>query len=274
MPKDFSTFAKLNRWGRKYAMTVGDKRPMQFRLMHRGANGKMNEVQTWENEQVDDASWKLILEEMITAVQDDAEGMAGVQTYFMFADGADEKIISRLPIRQATHDEDDDEDDHASEPATMKGIVSMLMRHVEAKERVHTASLGTILRHQHQIIEAQQIQQEKFDEKYFGLLEQREKLMSEQHTRDLQTEEQRMTMENRQQIVGKVIALLPAIAKKFTGVSMEGDLPIEVHEMQTMLGTMTEEEIEGIKSVLSPEKVILLLSLMEKNAQAAAKNSH
>jgi hypothetical protein len=277
MGKDFSTLGKINRWGRKFVFATDEgKRPSQFRLTHKSASGKVNEVQTWDEIPTEESAWKLLQEEILSAIQDDCEGMSGMQTYILFAEIGD-KILSRLPIRQAMVSDDDDED-VASEPATAKGLVGMLMRHLEANQRTAQGSLAQILKHQHMIIETYQIQQEKFEQKYFEMLGQREHLLSEQHRRDIESKEQEANIANRQEIVGKVVALLPAIAKKFTGVSIEGDVPIEVHEFRGLMESMSEEEVEGLKAVLSPEKLIVLLSLMEKNATAKAPkpgpNSH
>lgn len=264
--KDYSNQAKLSRWARRYLFPFDGSEPKAKALVvkHRAANGKMQDIGQWELAAVKEDDWKLIAEEVCEGIVDDAEGAGGVQQYICSMVDADGGQISRLPLRVAA--EVDEEDGFESEPATQKGLLAMFMRHLEAKERVMTGSFATILRASQEQVNALSAVVIDATNRSMDLMRRQEELISQQHERELLSKEAAAELENKQMAVKSFVGLLGPIVKKFTGVTPEGMLPPEVHELRSFLSQLTEEQAEGIKALLTPEQAILLFSIMEKDA--------
>jgi hypothetical protein len=265
--KDFSNTAKINRWGRKFVFPHDASEPKisGLRLMHRTANGKQTEVQSFEiDAKIDDDGWKGVIEEINSSIQDDAEGAGGVQNYIVFADREPGEPLSRLQIRCHILDEDD-EDSVSSEPATSKGILAMLMRHVEAKERNMTTYMASMSRQNQVTLEQLTTMVERFGEKHVELVMRTESLLSQQNERELAGATAQADIENRQMMVQRFVGLLAPLAKKFLGGSASPEDNPEVMEMKDFLHGLDENEIEHLKMGLSPDKVMILMSLMEKH---------
>jgi hypothetical protein len=267
MAIDKSNGAKVGRWGRKFVFPFSETQPRArtMKLIHRAANGKMNDIQSFSVEGISETDWKGVIDEIATAIIDDADGAQGTQSYVLNAMDAEGAILGRISLRQ-TAETDDDDDSVSSEPATSKGLLAQLMRHTEALHRNQTLAFAGIIRGQQAMLEQQGAMLEKFGQRHMELVEQRETLASQQNERELQAAETQASIEQRSMIVQRFVGLLGPIAKRFGLAAADNDLPIEVHELRDFLGTLGEDELERLKMALPPDKVILLMSLMEKNA--------
>jgi hypothetical protein len=261
-----ATITKLTRWARRFLFPFDGtvSKVKAIRAVHRSANGKQSDVSVWEVSGIKDADWRNVAEEIISALQDDADGTGGVQSYIVTAHDEEGEQISRLPLRFAG-DHDEDEDDVSSEPATSKGMLTQFMRHNEAMMRTTVGSFANILRaSQEQVVSLSSLV-EKCTATQMEMTLRTEALISQAHHRDLEAKEQAAALDNKQMFIKQIAALLPVIAKKVTGVTMADALPPEVHELRGLLEGLDESQVDTIKQVLSPQQSIVLFSLMEKH---------
>lgn len=268
MPKDHTNSAKIGRWGRKFVFPFAEDQPRATRLVvvHRAVNGKSNDVQAFPVVGITEIDWKGLVDDIASAITDDADGMTGSQSYVVYAQNAEGENISRLALRCSAEVEDDD-DSISSEPATSKGLLGMLMKHTEALQRNSTAAFAGIIRGQGEMLRQQAEMLEKFGDRHMEMVKRSEDLASQQHERELQSVQVSAEIENRQVMVQRFMGLLGPIAKKFGLAAPDSELPIEVHELRDFLGGLSEEQIDHLKMILPPDKMIILLSLMEKNAE-------
>jgi hypothetical protein len=278
MAQDRSNLAKIQRWGRKFVFPFDEAAPRaaKMNLVHRAVNGKSADVQLFTVPALQESEWKTLAEEINEAVNDDASGLKGSQSYILTAIDGGEIVLSRLALRCSMEDETDDDDSISSEPATSKGVLAMLMKHTEALHRNSTMGFASIIRGQQAMLDQQATLIEKFGERHIQLINQTESLASQQHERELASTQTAAEIENRTMMIQRFTGLLGPIVKKFTGLTDPSDLPVEVTELQDFLGGLTEQEVEALKLTLPPDKVFILLSLMEKNAtreeQGKSKN--
>lgn len=268
MSKDQTNSAKIARWSRKFVFPFDEAQPhaAKLQVIHRAVNGKTSEVQSFSCVGMAEPEWKALVEEIASAIADDADGMTGSQSYVLYAQNAENENISRLAIR-CTAEVEDDDDSISSEPATSKGLLGLLMKHTEALHRNTTSAFAGIIRGQGEMLRQQAEMLENFGNRHMEMVKRSEDLASQQHERELSSAQASAEIENRQIMVQRFMGLLGPIAKKFGLAAPDGDLPIEVHELRDFLGGLSEDQIEHLKMVLPPDKMIILLSLMEKNAQ-------
>lgn len=103
-----------------------------------------------------------------------------------------------------------------SEPATQAGLLGMLMRHLDNKERTMMESLGSILGTLVATNQTLASRCEKYEESRIDFLEVMEKIGSNKHERDLQLMREGSKIEAREKIVKKLTEdLLPRLVGQF-----------------------------------------------------------
>ena len=272
MAKDTGNRTKIARWGRKFWTT--DNKAASFKLTHRAASGKGSDVASFPAAEMDEDLWSSTVDDIAQSIHDDAEGIGGNQNYVLLALNSEGEVLGRLALRQYGMTEDEESDNSfASEPATGKGLLAMFMRHLEGMHRNQTVAYGKIMAGQQTMLQTQAELVERMSAKHLELVMRTEELMSQKHQRELDAMETQAGIENKQEVMKRLVSLLPPLVKKFTGATPDNMLPPEIHELRDWLGGITEEQLEQLKMILPPDKVIALLSLMEQNAEREEKEA-
>lgn len=246
----------------------------RFVLHHVGTNGKLGteictinigehkEPHTPINED-DIAGYATEIE---TDANQYAEAIGATQTFAIaayFEDDPD-RAIGRHPFR-VNVESPEDNDDVASEPSNLTGLVKQQMRHNEMLMRINTGSMGSM-------IATLQKQNEQLSTMVTKLFEDRveqidavESLMSGKHQRDLEVEQARLNGVQKSQLFESFLALLPAAANKMIGKRILPETQ-DVIQLQIvkLMEAMTPEEIEGmLNAINSPEKKIAMIELLK-----------
>src|SRR5262245_12354067 len=124
---------RIARWLRPLLEAVEEQRPSRIAIRHVSVNDRHADVSTIAvAEETDDDALAALAEEIEVAIQNDADGLGGMQRYLVVALRG-EAQLTRLPFRMAATDEDEAGEPIDSEPATSKGLLAQLMRHNEAQ---------------------------------------------------------------------------------------------------------------------------------------------
>jgi hypothetical protein len=262
------TTAKIARWLRPLAFPFDAESPHAalITLRHVNVSDKASDVRSWkipDGEEFDETALDSLVREMDGAILDDVEGIGGTQKYLLVAHDAEKKQCGRLPLR-ASAPMDDDGDEVGSEPATAKGLLAANMRHVDNAHRVAVgASAGIIVTLSRQNAKKDEMI-EKLVARALDNITLAENLLSQRMARDIELDAARASQARKDKFLTTVTSLLGPVAKKLTGAGgPDADAPFNQIEMKTLFEGMTEQEFEGIKKSLGPERFFLFLSLMQ-----------
>jgi hypothetical protein len=189
---------------------------------------------------------------------------------------SERKQIGRLTLRYSTSSNDADDMGESSEPSTGKGLLAQTMRHSEAFARIASAQSGHVITMQQRMLHTMGGMVENMMTKQVEMIEMTEELLSMRHSRDLELEEQKSKHEIRADLLQKATVLVPAIVKRLTGISADGDLPPEVAEIRNICGFIVKDEarMEKLMGILSPEEMIALMEFAKGDAEKRETNNH
>jgi hypothetical protein len=264
MAIDANNRVKMQRWLKPLAFPFdSDEQPRADKLVvhHVTVNDKTSEVMACKvpgDFKEEDMEGLILRLEM--AMLDDAEGFGGVQRYLVRA-YAKKQSIGRLALRyKASLDE---EDISSSEPATEKGVTAMLMRHLEAKERIYASGFAQLIDQQSRQLADRERLIEMYSGRFIETQEAFEELMSLKHERDLQTSELESKTKMKQMLVDKAALILPAIASRLGLPVVGAKEDAKVQTLKGVLRTLKPEQLEQISAALTPEQGFALMTLME-----------
>jgi hypothetical protein len=272
MGQDGENKKKTSRWLRPlmFPFEEGEPKATFLALKHVGVSGKFADVRTMRiTEPRDEAAFSSLMTDLEQAALDDCEGTGGVQKYVVQALDEGKHVISRLTLRYTAvrTEEEASGYDGESEPANALGITAQLMRHVEVRERIDKAGWGNIINTQRLTIEALTEQVTALQQKHLDMLEMVEEMTQAKHERELALLKETNAAEIKQRIGRTVTALLPAVAKKLTGADIGPVTDPETLSMRELLETLTEEQIERLMPILTPDQTMSLLSMMKGQAE-------
>lgn len=265
------TGLKLTRWLRPLAFPFDDKSPRaaSLEVKHTNVNEKNTPLRKMGlPEEIDEDKLRLVVDELEALLQDDADGIGGVQRYMVVAKDEAGENFARLSLRvAAAYQEGDPEGDElSSEPANAKGMVAAAMRHTDAAYRAMGGSIGMIIQTQQRTISRLSEQNEKLAGKAMDVLTHTEELLSRKHERDLELEEERGKQRRKGEFVAQIQAMVPAVMQKLTGIAAPTgpDDAFNVQTLKAVAESITEEQFDALKGVLTPAQFFALASLMEK----------
>ena len=211
--------------------------------------------------QVPEESWSRDAAIMIESVmEDDANGIGGVQSYVVNAMGPDDKPITRKTIRVSSRD-DETEEGTPSEPANKVGLLAQTQRHLEAVMKTSSVSQQATMNAMNRMIEGQAAQIEKLLAEKHEMFSLYEELMSQSHERKLAVfrEESRAAHIDK---AGEMLKpLVPVIAAKLSGQKMLSDGK-QINAVKALKDSLTVEQVSDIAGRLKPAQQTLLLELI------------
>lgn len=261
---------KLNYWIRR--QLFGSKTCDKIELRHLPADGKTGqEVTTLEmkpNVKPDDV--QDIIQEVYDALQADAEVIGGVQKYRLlpYFDGAKEPS-GRFLVRVEAGNSSDDEEGFDSEPANQKGLLSQLMRHMEARERLMLTSMNNIMNAQTRILGRQAEQLENYAGKHIELVQTVEELHSEKHLREMETKEFSASQDRKTEMMKQFQLLIPVAANKLLGGKTNGknvmDEVVNPHQMmlKRLMDSITQDQLDKLEDIFDAEMMKDFASIYE-----------
>lgn len=265
------TGLKLTRWLRPLAFPFDDKSPRaaSLEVKHTNVNEKNTPLRKLGlPEELDEDKLRLLVDELEALLQDDADGIGGVQRYMVVAKDEAGENFARLSLRvAAAYQEGDPEGDEiSSEPASLKGIAAQQMRHTDAAYRSLNMGFGQIITTQQRIISRLSEQNEKLASKAMDVLTHTEELLSRKHERDLELEDERGKQKRKTEFVHQIQAMVPAVVQKLTGIAAPAgpNDAFEVQSLKAIAESISEEQFDALKGILSPPQFFALASLMEK----------
>jgi hypothetical protein len=231
-------------------------RPDRLALRHISGGERQVDVSTFAlpKDSAEDADD--LLSRIEEALENDAEGLGGVQKYVLLAI-AEGRAISRLPLRTAAGlVEGAGIEPLDSEPANVKGLLGQLMRHNEVQTRLLAASVGQVVTTMQRTITRLQETCELADDRRLEAVEAAERLLSRSHERAVMTQ---MVEDNRAsktaifQTVKVAMPFLLHYLKKATGLQGE-DTPVGKLVGQ-LASSLEPEQLAGLEKLLTPEQM-------------------
>jgi hypothetical protein len=201
--------------------------------------------------------------EIEQTILDDVEGTGGLQRYVLQALASDKHTIARLPLRYTATRTEEELDSLDSEPATAQGLLGQAYRHNEARERIDKAGWGTLINVQARTIETLAEQNNRLMGQAMDFLETLEEVASAKHVREMEVTRENNKAEIKQGMARQFGALMPAIAKKF-GVDIGDSQHPDVIQLRSLMAGMTEDQVNAMMSILKPEQVIELLTIIKR----------
>jgi hypothetical protein len=155
-----------------------------------------------------------------------------------------------------------------TEPPTMAGINSMLMRHTDAATKI---ALG----HTSHIIEQYKVLLSQRDRRISELEAQlrdasamRESFVMLEHERGLAIHRAKLDEKRSDFMREKLDLLLPVVAGKVLGTTQMGVPPVVTDEtMKQLLGSLTPEQLMSLQGILRPEQQTVVADLYVRYAQ-------
>jgi hypothetical protein len=266
---------RIARWLNGLRGPDAPARPDRLALRHISGGERQVDVSTFAlpKDSVDDGDD--LLSRIEEALEDDAEGLGGVQKYVLLAI-ADGRAISRLPLRVAAGlDEGAGLEPMDSEPANSKGLLGQLMRHNEVQTRLLAASVGQVVTTMQRTITRLQETCERADDRRLEAVEAAEQLLSRSHERAAMTQ---MVDDNRAsktaifQTVKVAMPFLLHYLQKATGLQGE-DTPVGKLVGQ-LASSLEPEQLAALEKLLTPEQMgiverILMVGSDEEPAGSA-----
>ena len=270
-----NTRIKIGRWLRPLAFPFDDEqaRAIAVSVRHASQTGRLTEVQTLKlppNMGDDNGAVEAAYSGFVTSLDqvaiDDVEGTGGVQRYVMVALASDKSPIARLTIRYAATRTEGETEELDSEPSNIAGMLAQTMRHNEARERIDKAGWGTLIATQARTIETLSERLEQSFQRQMDFIETLEEVATARHQRDLEVMREEGKFKLKGDAMRQLTALMPAFAKKF-GVDIGDSQHPDVMQFRSLMAGMSEEQINGLLSVLKPDQVIELLSLIKRQGE-------
>lgn len=165
----------------------------------------------------------------------------------------------------------------ATEPANATGIMQMLMRHTEAKERMLLGTIEALMERFENTIRSQGETIDSLLEDRIGSMKVIEELMSQRHTRELETKRENAKIEVMGELADRVMAILPiAVSKLLKKANGNNDTQMEDAKADALLASITTEQFEQLlspSSGLKDEQKALLVNMLKDYKERKDKRS-
>jgi hypothetical protein len=261
---------------------------LRLSLSHVTVDDAQRLLRAWELEGVPERNgFHELVDEIDHAASEDAAQLGGgTQRYLLRASTAGGRELGSLPLRYSVSSQALGEPGMLldSEPSNARGLIALAMRHSEASARTLTGSIWTLMNSMERHINQQGALVERLMQFQIDKVELVDKLTGRQTEREAQAAVQKKDAEielheslakiDRQQMwmrMGeeKLAPLIPALLNKLMGKdTIPGATSPRDEMLADILGTMTPEQFNGLKSILDPGQMANLLILID-HLQAA-----
>jgi hypothetical protein len=274
---------RIARWLRPLFELDANVRPERIVVQHVSVNDKYVDVATlpFATEATEERLAELA-ETIESAVNADAEGLGGLQRYVISAfRGVDQ--LTRLPVRLSGTELSADGEPLDSEPATTKGVLAQLMRHLEAQARMFTLGYGQVLSVMQRTIARQQGAVEAAEDVRLESVALAERMLSETHERDLATQNTQHEVDSREKMFHQLSDLLMLGASHVltakAGSSQQGAAAPSAPSpaappsavdllLKQLFQSLGPEQIEELRKVLTLEQFLLISRLVQVTSGA------
>ena len=264
---DSNTEKKFDVWIRRQIYLESEEKGQvkHFLIKHIQNNKPGPEVATCKvrsNPSPDDISPMMM--EIENCCISDAEGLGDLQKYQItpFFEKSGSGQTRFILTFQGTNP---DNEMMLSESPDASGLAVQAMRHVEALMRINVNTPAMVIQQLQRLVSSQGAQIEKHDEHRLATYALIENLTQKKHERDMDLRHQEFKDRNMQEIVDKVILLLPAAVNKISGKNI---LPEKVTPegmmVRELMKSFSPEQMESLQKVLKPEQQMLLFQFYQK----------
>lgn len=210
---------------------------------------------------------KAAAEEIWADAEDDAESIGGHQKYRVEAYFGSAKKPQRK--KRFAVDATDSTDSEFTEPATVKGIISQMMRHTEASTKAAVSGGNGVVKMLVAQIERLEKRNQYLEEKIWETFEVRQQLLDRNEERQAERFILEQQEKRKDEVVETVKLLLPGAAKKIskklgTGNGEEGDSAFDAAALKTFAESLTEEQIASLAGILKPPQQIAIMQLLQE----------
>lgn len=234
-----------------------------IQLRHAGMNMKGQIVEAFDHESVTVDGIESLAEDILSRAQTDADGSGGgVHRYEVVVTGVEEKrTLARFAFRVRSEDQDFD-GESGEESASLKGIVTQLMRHNEAISRTMIQGVGALVQQLSIRVEKDSLTIDKLLDKRNQDFETIEDARSRENDRELEQLRFAQGREREQWAIGKVEALFPLIIAKISGKPLTTTQERTV--LKTFIDSLTQEQFMALAKQLTQEQQISLFAIVKE----------
>lgn len=218
-------------------------------------------------------------DELITAMQNDAEGMPraliryGVFCYYKKDPGSVSRIVLNIQGGKESDLLSEDDGLGGEDPTSKGGHLAQAYRHTEGvlkmALKMSEFTIGT-LRQENERLATSHNKMAEAQIKNMGLIQ---GLLNDDNRRRLDEKEAEMKMAAMSDMLDKAKLLAPHVVNKLAGRNL---LPASQSEdevaLRSLVETMDEDQLNNLAGILKPEQMMVVLGLMEKIAQAGAQS--
>lgn len=259
---------ELEKFIRQQLFRERSEKISSIELRHAASGARGNIVDDFDYSNVNTDNLNVLVDDIISRAQHDADGMGGVQRYELHII-CDKKVSARFAFRLRSEDESVD-DVGGDEAANTKGLLTQLMRHNEQQNRTMVNGIGAMVTMMHRTIERQESTIESLLDERRKNWEIIDQAKGKEHERELELMSEHRKGEREDMIFQKINALFPIVLNKLSGKDMMST------EEKSLLGglvdTLSEEQFNKILGALKPEQQIVLLTVIKEMKQKSLGN--
>jgi hypothetical protein len=201
--------------------------------------------------------------EILSTAESDATGIGENQSYAAYSfHGKNKKHTKRLTFCVMAQMSDSDESEK-SEQATKQGHMAQMMRHNNALFKNSVDSMS-------QVLKTFQVTNTRLSDQNEALMADKlktiqivEELTSLGQQRQLETKKQEAKIHMMEQSMEKLTMLMPHIVNKLTGKKMLPAPSGIQNSIESLAGSITEEQVELIQSKFTPEQQAAIMDIIQ-----------
>jgi hypothetical protein len=269
-----TTLSELTQWVAEQHKAGADK--LLLRRRTEELNGH-ELVRSWSVEGAVNAAE--LAASILRTGHDEGRFFAGRSVYGVFS------IAGRNPLARYFFDVEGQESDvggfsaAAARETNLSSVTSQLMRHNEANARLAIGQTLDIVGHYKAMLTVRDRRIEELERKYTEVFLLHERLLSMQHQRDMEKRALDLKEKNEDMMREKAGLLVPLVVNKLApGAMPNAGANFLSSTIESLMGSLTPQQIEGVLAALSPEQGALIASLYQrfanKNGVQAGAASH
>lgn len=205
--------------------------------------------------------------EALASATDDADGHLGLSSYCLYGLKGSTKFERSPVIRLRNQNADDGGSLEDTEPATVTGVTSQLMRHLEAMSRNSLQKDEIYARATSEIIASQNRRIEHYEKAHWETVLRAEELASEKESREI-ARTQAIAKEKRLDEALKTIKpLVPILLSKWTGLPAGAKPELFLESLKSIMADITPEQMKTIADTLGPKSLALAEIYMDTHQE-------
>lgn len=215
----------------------------------------------------DESAVKNIVAEFMATAQDDADGSTSVNSYCIKAMKGLAKG-ERSPLFRLRNESSENLESSmlgASEQPTMVGLLSQLMRHLEADRRTSSVKDEIYARAMIQTVSSQNERLKHYEDKHFEFLLKLEEMANEKEGREIA----RLQATSREKRLDEALKtfkpLVPIAISKLKGVPQSEKPALQLTALKQVIKDLEPTQIEKVLEILGPKAIALGELFLEAN---------